>query len=664
MPPHATSHIPAIDGLRAIAVLAVIIFHADFLEWLPGGFTGVDVFFVISGFVISQSLHSRQHLGFADYLLDFYRRRFLRILPALLLVLAASFVLSALFVPPIWLSNQNDDTGLAAIFGLSNFVLAGNANPYFSPRAELNPYLHTWSLGVEEQFYLLFPAIYFLYLRCRKILLIARVILPLLAMASLVFSFVQTANAPLNAFYLLPSRFWELAAGAMLFQLIGRLTPGTRSGRHAPIILALGLAMTLAGFLFAERQGFPFPWALLPVGGTLLLITAVVAMPGKARSPLHALLQSSLLTYVGRLSFSLYLWHWPVLVLLRWTVGLEMLAVQLAYPVLVLALAAASYHWVETPLRRSPALLHRPGWVPLAAGGAAILLCWGGARWVVENNERLSLSRVSDTYTWHAYKHYPRESIERSEAPWLQGRQLFVIGDSHTAAYRTLLNITSLKLGINVIEHERGGCGVARLIAADPAECAEQREAALAAIEADAKPGDIVFLASLRMPELAGRDWRSDTKTTLAQAQAELTLAAIEQGRRDAAAVIARLQARGLTVLIDAPKPLFKAPPNRCSDIFNQMNPVCAPGLTLERQPLEALRAPQMQTLQHLRQQFPGLEVWDPLPLLCPGATCSAYDDNGEPMFSDADHLSGHGNRVLEPAFTKRVMSIWQGTEG
>lgn len=664
MTPSPTPCIPAIDGLRAIAVLAVIIFHADFLDLLPGGFTGVDVFFVISGYVISQSLHSRQYLGFGSYLQDFYRRRVLRILPALLLVLAASFILSALFVPPVWLSNQNDETGLAAIFGLSHFVLAGNANPYFSPRAELNPYLHTWSLGVEEQFYLLFPAIYFLYLRCRKTLLIARVTLPLLALASLAFSVVQTAGAPLSAFYLLPSRFWELAAGAMLFQLIGPPTPSPRLGRHAPVMLALGLAMTLASFLFTERHDFPFPWALLPVGGTLLMLTAVVLLPRNVHSPLHGLLQSSVMTYIGRLSFSLYLWHWPLLVLLRWTVGLEIMAVQLGYPVLVLALAAASYHWVETPLRRSEVLLRRPAWVTLAAGGAAILLCWGGAHWVVQNNERLSLSRVSDSYTWHAYKHYPREPIERSEAPGLAGRQLFVIGDSHAAAYRTLLTITSLKLGINVIEHERGGCGVARLIAADPAECAEQREAALEAITADANPGDIVFLASLRMPELARRDWRTDSTAALVQVQAELTPATVEQGRRDAAAVIARLQAHGLTVLIDAPKPLFKAPPNRCSDTFNHMNPVCAPGLTMARQQLENLRAPQLQTLQQLQHEFPGLEVWDPLPLLCPGATCSAYDDNGEPLFSDTDHLSGHGNRVLEPAFTKRIMSIWQDTAG
>ena len=162
------AYLPAIDGLRAIAVIAVILFHADFLNVLPGGFTGVDLFFVISGYVISQSLCDRGHSGFVDYLKAFYRRRLLRILPALLVVLVVTFLVSALFVPQSWLSEQNSRTGLAAFFGVSNVVLAWNPDTYFSPGAELNPFLHTWSLGVEEQYYVVFPVLYFLWLRYKK----------------------------------------------------------------------------------------------------------------------------------------------------------------------------------------------------------------------------------------------------------------------------------------------------------------------------------------------------------------------------------------------------------------------------------------------------------------------------------------------------------------
>jgi peptidoglycan/LPS O-acetylase OafA/YrhL len=661
LPPSSLSsprYIPAIDGLRAVAVLAVIIFHLDFLDLLPGGFTGVDMFFVISGYVISHSLHGRVNLGFGPYLLNFYQRRLLRLLPALLLMLWITFVLSALLIPPVWLSSQNDQTGLAAFFGLSNFVLAANSNPYFSPGAELNPFLHTWSLGVEEQFYLIFPAIYFFYVTCRKSRPWVRAVLPMLALASFVVSVMQSRAEPLAAFYLLPSRFWELAAGALLFQVLQGKRGPVRPAWLAQGLLLAGLALIVATFLFAERQAFPFPWALATVGGTLMVLTAVVSKPLESHSVLHRLLGAPPVAYLGRLSYSLYLWHWPVLALLRWTTGTELLAVQLGYPVVVLALAAASYHWVETPLRRGKVLGQRSAWATLATAAGTTGLLWWAASWVADNNERLSLSQVSDTYIWHAYKHYPREPLQRIEDPHLNGRQLFVLGDSHTAAYRTMLNIVALKLGVTVFEHERGGCGVARLIAEDPADCAEWRDAALAQIEARAKPGDIVFLASLRMPELARRDWRGGEAAAWAQAQ--LSPANIAQGRRSAENMLIRLQAMGVTVLIDAPKPLFKAPANRCSDVFNRMNPVCAAGLTMGREQLETLRAPQLALLRTLQTDYRHLVVWDPFALLCPGAICSVYDDNGWPLYADADHLSGHGNRVLAEDFIETLVWIWK----
>lgn len=660
---HSPAYIPAIDGLRAIAVLSVIIFHANFLGILHGGFTGVDMFFVISGYVISQSLSERFErgdLGFVDYLKDFYRRRFLRILPALLVVLFVSFLVSAMFMPQFWLSELMNSTGLAAFFGFSNFVLAWNTDTYFSPSAELNPYLHTWSLGVEEQFYVIFPAIYFVWLRHRKQATIVWAILPVLALASLAISAFQTRAEPLSAFYLLPGRFWELAAGAMLFQIIGTRRFSPRHGWLGHVLLPGGLALVMAGFLFAERNQFPFPWALATVLGSALMIAAVVLQADGPLSPLQRLLQSPLATYIGRLSYSLYLWHWPVSVFLRWTTGLEHLAAQLLYPVIVVALAAASYHWIETPIRSGKSLLQRRAWAAFASSFMALGLISWAALWVSDNPDRLSLSQTRDTYTWYAYRHFPQEDIGEINDPRLAGRQLFVIGDSHTAAYRTMLKIVSLKLGIKVVEYEQGGCGVVTLIGPDPAKCAQRREADLKAIEAQAKPGDIVFLASLRMPELDGREWARGEDAAFNEALAELTPSMNEGARTSAATILARLEAAQVHILIDAPKPLFKAPPNRCSDWFNKMNPVCAPGLTMERAQLERLRAPQMTLLALLQREHPGLTVWDPLPLLCPGPTCSAYDDRGKPLYFDSNHLSGHGNRVLTSSFTEVVLSIWR----
>ena len=645
---------PAIDGLRAIAVLSVIVFHLDYFQWLPGGFTGVDMFFVISGYVISQSLWERRELTLGRYLADFYRRRMLRIMPALLVMLCVSGVLSAMLMPPFWLSDLFNRTGLAAFFGLSNFVLAWNTDTYFSPSAELNPYLHTWSLGVEEQFYVIFPALFFIWLRARP-----RALLPLAALVSLLVAAYQVNDQPLAAFYLLPGRFWELAAGAMLFQLMCTRAP---AARIAPWLLGGGLVLVVMGFMFADPRQFPFPWAMVTVAGTLLMIAGIVQHGDASPGSLQRLLQTSLLTYIGRLSYSLYLWHWPVLVFLRWTTGLELLAVQLLYPCLVLALAAASYHWIETPIRSSRSVIQRSAWLTLATTVLVTGLLWRGAMWVAEDPAALSISQTRDTYTWYAYKHYPREDFEILKDPHLAGRQLFVIGDSHTAAYRTLLNLVSLKLGIKVHDYEQGGCGVVSLIGPDPKHCAASREVQLKEIEARAKPGDIVFLASLRMPELAGREWREGEQAMVDKALTELTASTMEAARIDAQTLLNRLQAARLTVLIDAPKPLFKAAPNRCSDGFNRMNPVCAPGLTMQRAQLERLRAPQMQLLQELSAEYPALRVWDPLPLLCPGVTCWAYDQNAKPLYFDSNHLSGHGNRVLEPDFIATLLKIWRAT--
>lgn len=656
---HPTPNIPAIDGLRAVAVLSVIVFHADFLNALPGGFTGVDIFFVISGYVISQSLSAHAHRSFSAFLMDFYRRRFLRIVPALLLMLLVCSLLSAMFVPQAWLSMQNDRTGLAAFFGLSNFVLAWNTDTYFSPSTLLNPYTHTWTLAVEEQFYLVFPLIYFIWLRYRQRSRLAWALLPLLALVSLAFSALQIRENPLEAFYLLPSRFWELAAGAMLFQLMatGRFTLYSTAARRS--VLLAGFALVTGGLFLADTNQFPFPWALLTVCGTLLIITALAQKTDDHFLPLR-LLQSAPVVYVGKLSYSLYLWHWPVLVLLRWTTGLEQLAIQLAYPLIVMALAAASYRWVETPLRNGHSLFQRRAWITIASCLAAIGLGWSGARWVSENPQALSLSQTRDTSTWFS-RRLPQRSVDEPalNSP-LQGRQLFVIGDSHAAAYRTMLSLASRQLGFRVREYERGGCAVVSLMAPDSqGACARAREKALSDIEARARPGDIVFLASLRMPELAGRDWARSEEEALGEALSELTSERTEGARIAAEAVLTRLMAAKVRVLINAPMPLFKAPPYRCSDWFNRMNPICTPGLTIAREHIEQLRTAQMTLLDHLTGQYPLLLVWDPLPLLCPGATCSAYDGD-KPLFRDADHLSGHGNRVLAPSFTQTLLNGWK----
>jgi peptidoglycan/LPS O-acetylase OafA/YrhL len=146
-----SSYVPAIDGLRAVAVLAVITFHLR-ASYLPGGFNGVDIFYVISRFVVTKSIVGKSYPTFPNFLSLFYARRLQRIMPALIIALLFAFTMSALFIPEAWISGNTRSTGIAAFFGLSNVVLALNNDSYFSPASSLNPFTHTWSLGVEEQF--------------------------------------------------------------------------------------------------------------------------------------------------------------------------------------------------------------------------------------------------------------------------------------------------------------------------------------------------------------------------------------------------------------------------------------------------------------------------------------------------------------------------------
>jgi len=652
-----TRHVSAIDGMRALAVVAVILFHAN-SALLPGGFAGVDVFFVVSGFVISHSLAAHADRSLGAFLLDFYRRRVLRLLPALLLMLLVTFVLSALLMPRAWRNEQFDQTGLGALFGVSNVVLAWQQDGYFSPGADLNPFLHTWTLGVEEQFYLLFPFVHFMWLQRRGTAAWARWLLPALAVVSLGIAVVQASTAPTSAFYLLPARLWELAAGALLHQ---RLTTQGASARWRHLAMP-GLGLIVLGFLIGGRTAFPFPGALLPVTGTLMLLAAAVASHAGPRVPSRVIgaLQGRLLSWIGLRSYSLYLWHWPLLVLLRWTYGMQGIALA-AYPAALLIAGWASYRWIEQPLRHR-GQRRRPHTV-LLAGLAAIGISASAAWLVVEHSDQITLSTTGDGHQWRPYRHPAWMPVPAVDGRSLSGRQLFVAGDSHAAAYRTMSSIAARQLGMELQVLERGGCGIVTLMPPGPAPCDAQREHILAQIEKQARPGDVVLLASLRMPELRGRNWRGGHASVIDTIAAEHDQHGAVAARRDAEAVLARLSALPVSILIDAPLPVFKASAYRCSDAFNRMNPACADGLTMPRADLERLRAPQMALLASLARTYPALQVWDPFPVLCPGERCSAMDGE-QPLFFDSDHLSGHGNRVLLPGFVATLQRLAAGPAG
>lgn len=349
---------PEIDGLRALAVIPVVLFHLGF-DWIRGGYLGVDVFYVISGFLITSIvLHDLRSGRFTFR--DFWARRARRILPPLVIMIGCT-LLASWWLTPIFDHAAVGRQAAAALLSVANFYFWRTTGDYWGLQAEQMPLLHTWSLSVEEQFYLLFPVALWIIHRWRRSWLTAALLL--LIGASFGLFLFGVGHGSISTFYLLPSRAWELAAGCALASVGGSPNRDRPAVRSAWSWLAIvGLAMVLATY------------ALLPAmnGGVAITVLGTVLVLAFAESGLcHAILSLPPLVYVGKASYSLYLWHWPFLVFAahpnvaqnRWLAcGLSCLA------------AVISYEWIEKPTRRRPGILPAIGVGYLAVLAAAVAM--------------------------------------------------------------------------------------------------------------------------------------------------------------------------------------------------------------------------------------------------------------------------------------------------
>jgi peptidoglycan/LPS O-acetylase OafA/YrhL len=341
-----------IQGLRMVAILTVFANHL--FGWPAGGFIGVDVFFVISGFLITGNLlRAAEQKGTVSFR-TFYWNRVRRIVPAATVVLVLTYLASMLVFLPFRAHEIGVDALFAFVF-FANWHFAIQDTNYFTASDTVSPIQHYWSLSIEEQFYFVWPALIFVIslLIIRKAwthtrrMQIAGGVMALIVVTSLAWAIYQTATSPAWAYFDTFSRVWELGVGALLATAVGLLA---RIGdRLKPILSWAGLLLIAASiFLIApDSLGFPAPWALLPVAGAALVIAAGVGGAPK----FQGFLSNPVSTYIGDISYSLYLVHWPVIVILRAVMdgGTYFYVVALASS---FALAIASYHFVENPLRR------------------------------------------------------------------------------------------------------------------------------------------------------------------------------------------------------------------------------------------------------------------------------------------------------------------------
>ena len=360
---------PDLEGLRGVAILLVLLFHADLLG-VTGGFIGVDVFFVLSGFLITGLLLRERERSGRISLRDFYARRARRILPAAAVMLVATLAVSWFVLAPLDLVSLAGDA-VAVALSVGNIHFAINATDYFAAEAPPSPLLHYWSLGVEEQFYLIWPALLIAAMRFGRPRSSAALALAIVTVVSCLAAIALTEPAQAWAFFSLGTRAWQLALGGLLAALA---VPLARLPREvlAPVGW-LGLAgIVAAGFLFDSSMAYPGVAALLPALGAAAVVAA-----GEGRLSVGRLLATRPLRFLGRISYSLYLVHWPLFVLpaaalaIGETLSLE---VRIALTVLAIVFGWASYRWIEEPIHRGR-WLAMPSGRTLRAAGVAIVIC-------------------------------------------------------------------------------------------------------------------------------------------------------------------------------------------------------------------------------------------------------------------------------------------------
>lgn len=442
-----------IQGLRGIAVLAVVVYHADL--YLPGGFVGVDLFFVVSGFVVSRLILDEMEREGSFSLINFFSRRVRRLIPVLTLVNIVSLLGTYLLLSPFGERQQASATARSSAFFAANVNLLLD-NSYIS--LVDNPFRHLWSLAVEEQFYLLFPFIFLLALfvsKSNKSFSLAKTVATIFAVlsavsfAAAIFSTRSTASERLQqfGFFGLPTRIWEFAVGVLAMLFARRFI--VERTRRTDIAAAIGVIGIVWSFIaLSESNGYPNLSSAIPVGSLFVIILCSVE-----GSPLRALLSSKLLVHFGDLSYGFYLWHWPLIVFAK-RIWPEQSIAPLLSVVAAYALSIASLRLLENPVRFASAIYGRKATALLVVCSAAVVLTASLVSADADNTqERVKTGelKVADANRWGqglALRDNFFSSVERCQSvdlPYVidslcsngieaDGKSIMLLGDSHADA--------------------------------------------------------------------------------------------------------------------------------------------------------------------------------------------------------------------------------------
>jgi peptidoglycan/LPS O-acetylase OafA/YrhL len=620
----AAHYRPDIDGLRAIAVLAVVAFHLHFKP-LSGGYVGVDVFFVISGYLIGAAVLRQMRAG--TYSLGgFYVRRLRRLAPALAaMLLAATVAVCAVGLPRA--TYEFGQSLMATTLFASNFWFLSNTD-YFHTAAKYTPLIHTWSLAVEEQFYLLFPLLMLALRRLKPPALLA--VLCGLAAASLGLSQVMLAHYHNSSFYLLPTRLWELLLGVIVLEAkVGLFSH--RAWREAAAWLGLG-AIAVAVLVYLPAWPFPGLLALAPCVGAALVLAAGAGGPTLA----GRLLALPPLVFFGLISYSLYLWHWPIIVLLKLGLPADAFGIRMSIGVFVLSTVVAWVSWrlIERPFR-NPALSDRMivtatvlGAVGLFGLGAALALSNGwpqrlspqARRYAAmsgayhTNDFRTDVCFIARGYSWAPFRRDLCLARSATRA------NVLLIGDSHAAHLWS--GLAARRPELQVQQVTAAGCKpVLRRRERDGPVCA-QMKAFLFDDYLPRRPGERVILAA---------SWSAADEA-------------------DVGPTLEWLRARGFRVVLVGAVVRYNAPlPSLMAMALQRHDP----GL-VDR--FRATDGAGMDAAFRAIAKAHGADYWSPYATLCPAGRCRITDDRGDPVQYDYGHLTAAGSAIVAQGFPAGAM--------
>jgi peptidoglycan/LPS O-acetylase OafA/YrhL len=656
----ALAYRPDIDGLRGLAVGLVVAYHA-FPRFRTGGFVGVDVFFVISGYLITLLvLGGLQTRTFS--LIEFYRRRVRRIVPALLVVVTACCIFGWWLLLPSELQSLGGSVKWCALF-LANLFFAQTGG-YFDPVAESNPLLHLWSLGVEEQFYLVWPVLLILAVK-RGVTM--RVLGAVIA-ASLGLSIWSAWNGTTPHFYNPASRAWELAVGGMLaaWQLRTPRRPAADDSSSRPprwlgaqAISLLGLALIIAGGVcWTVDKRIPGIWSVIPTAGAALLIAA-----GPRATANRWFLASRPMTSIGRISYPLYLWHWPLFSFTRIVLG-HPAQPAMAAGAIVIALAAAyaTTRWVEVPIRYGE--LGRKAVPALLAGLALVALAGGAlqARWITGRLSGPIFSQWDAAANdWHfsGDNHIDeRTGFGTLTVSSRRDRKVLFIGDSHIQQYwprvRRIIDAHPDSArsavfvsfpgwpplpGINHLYHTANSSGFfdhAMELAFRPDVDTVVLGAFWEFYFLGEYPPDRYAQDVYGVPPFARAPLQLDSPSTQA---------VFEQFQRAILGLVS--SGRRVFIVLSNPtspqfEPVFPTEIRLSRHFPSSLRSGNAP--RIDARPFESFAAPVMNRLRAIAAQT-GAKVVDPRLALCEGMICPAADSNGMPLYLDSNHLNGSNAR-------------------